>query len=276
MYNSNKYFRLSGSPFSLYGRKDENMKKKTLLSLLAALTAGSILLCSGCGVDLTSINEEDTTLSTEMETENLSDGTLQVHSIWYENDGDKLISATVTLSDEEGEIYSAATDDSGQLDTCILPGNTVLSCEITDSTGAVLASSEIIFKISSDYSELTIYTPAEDDNQCILEIPADKTDIRAAIFLTEDGQLSFVNLTPWSDSYDEETTDDASAEGEDASAEETAGEDGTAETGDAAADGGADETADAAADETTGDSADTSGDSTAVTASDETADTAGE
>ncbi|MCD8151389.1 MAG: hypothetical protein LUE92_17975 [Clostridiales bacterium] len=229
------------------------MKKKLLFSLLAALAVGSIFLCS-CTVDLTSINEGDTTLSAEIESDNLSDGTLQVHSVWYQNGGDMLTSATITFSDENGEVYSGVTDDSGKLDVCTLPGNTILTCEITDSTGGVIASSEVIFKISSDYTALTIYTPSEEDYECILEIPADKTDIRAAIFLTEDGQLSFANLTPWSDSYDEETTTDES----DASAEDEDASDGESSEGeDTASDSENTE------DETTGDSEDTSADETA-------------
>jgi len=229
------------------------MKKKALLSLLAVLTAGSVLLCSGCTVDLTSINEEDTTLSAEIETDNLSDGTLQVHSIWYQNGGDKLTSATITFSDENGEVYSGVTDDSGQLDTCTLPGNTILTCEITDSTGEVIASSEVIFKISSDYSALTIYTPSEEDNECIMEIPTDKTDLRAAIFLTEDGRLSFANLTPWSDSYEEETASEESSEEEDASTDESSeSEDASDEESSESEDASADESSeseDASADE---------------------------
>ncbi|MCC8151172.1 MAG: hypothetical protein LIO96_06885 [Lachnospiraceae bacterium] len=258
------------------------MKKKLLLSLLAAVTAGSVLFCSGCSVDLTSINEEDATLSAEIETDNLTDGTLQIHSIWYQNGGEKLTSAAITFSSGDGEIYSGVTDDSGQLDACTLPGNTILTCEVADSTGAVIASSEIIFKISSDYSALTIYTPTEEDNECILEIPTDKTDIRAAIFLTESGQLSFANLTPWSDSYDEETADtgdDASAENEDASAEgssegEDASAEGSSEGEDTSAEG--DGAAEETTEEATDNADDTSGDNTDDTSADGTTDTAAE
>ncbi|MCD8232657.1 MAG: hypothetical protein LUD14_12795 [Clostridiales bacterium] len=202
------------------------MKKKAMLSLLSVLTAGSVLLFSGCGtVDLTTINEEETTLSAEIETEDLSDGTLQVHSVWYDAEQNALASATVTFSDESGEIISAATDDSGSLESSVLPGNTVLTCEITDSTGEVIASSEIVFKISSDYTDLTIYTASgeEETSQCVLEIPADQTDLRAAIFLTEDGQISFANLTPWSDSYETDESEE-SADDETSSDEETTGD----------------------------------------------------
>ncbi len=245
------------------------MKKKAMLSLLSVLTAGSVLLFSGCGtVDLTTINEEETTLSAEMEAEDLSDGTLQVHSVWYDAEQNALASATVTFSDESGEIISAATDDSGSLESCVLPGNTVLTCEITDSTGEVIASSEIVFKISSDYTALSIYSASgeEETSQCVLEIPADQTDLRAAIFLTEDGQISFANLTPWSDSYETDESEE-STDAETSPDEETAGDE------DASSDGGASDSTDTSSDDST-DNADTSADDTADTSADEsTADT---
>lgn len=221
------------------------MKKKTITLLFALLTAGSVLLSSGCGVDLTSINEEDTTLSTEMEEEDLSDGTIQIHSVWYNTDESRLTSATVTISDESGEIFSAVTDDSGKAETCTLPANTVLTFELTDAAGTVIASSQVVFKLSSDYTDLTIYTVSEDtESERVIEIPPDQTDIRAAIFVTEDAQLSFANLTPWSDSYDTEATTEETTE-------ETSGETIEGETTDTTTEG---EAADTTAE---GESADT-------------------
>lgn len=250
------------------------MKKKILISLFAALTAGSVFLCSGCGtVDLTTINEEETTLSAEMEAEDLSDGTLQIHSIWYDTEQNILASATVTFSDEDGEIASATTDDSGNLEACILPGNTVITCEVTDSTGEVIASSEMIFKISSDYSDLTIYTSSdeEEDSQCILEIPTDQADFRAAIFLTEDGRISFANLTPWSDSYEtdasEDDTDEETSDGEDDSADGETTEEATAsDEGDSADEDSSDTSAEESSNNETDASTDENEDNTADTA----------
>ncbi|MCC8082384.1 MAG: hypothetical protein LIO80_10350 [Lachnospiraceae bacterium] len=238
------------------------MKKKKLLTLFAALTAGSVLLLGGCGVDLTAINTADTDISAELETENLTDGTILVHSVWYSSDESCLSGAVITLSSDDGELFSGTTDDSGCLEECTLPGNTTITCEITDSTGEVLAEAEIVFKLSSDYSDLTIYTSDSEaeSSQCILEIPTEKTDIRAAIFVTEDGGLIFANLTPYTesgdetdeaaDSEDEAASDDAAdssestdtqdtSDGETASeGDSTTTEDGTADGGDGAADGG--------------------------------------
>ncbi|MCD8132575.1 MAG: hypothetical protein LUE19_01820, partial [Clostridiales bacterium] len=220
------------------------------------LTAGSVLLLSGCGVDLTAINTADTDISAELETENLSDGTILVHSVWYSSDESSLSGAVITLSSDDGELFSGTTDDSGCLEECTLPGNTTITCEITDSTGELLAEAEIVFKLSSDYSDLTIYNTSDseaENSQCILEIPTEKTDIRAAIFVTEDGGLSFANLTPYTES-DDETDDAADSEDEAASDDtadgsesadtqetsdgETASEGDSTTTGDGTADGG--------------------------------------
>ncbi|MCD7982340.1 MAG: hypothetical protein LUF32_08540 [Clostridiales bacterium] len=198
------------------------MKKRKLLSLFAAMTAGSVLLLNGCGIDLTSVNTEDTTISAEMETENLSDGTIQVHSVWYDADGNSLSSAEITLSDGDTVLFEGTTDDSGSLEACTLPGNTTITCEVTDSTGETLASASVVFKLSSDYEDLTIYTLSdEEDSQCVLEIPTEKTDIRAAIFVTEDGRIAFSNLTPYTES-DETADEESSSDGEDTAEEDAA------------------------------------------------------
>jgi len=223
------------------------MKKKYLTTLFAALTAGSVLLLSGCSVDLTTINTGDTDISAELETENLSDGTIRVHSVWYSADGSKLSAASVTLSSEDGELFSGTTDDSGNLEECTLPGNTTITCEITDSSGEVIVEAEIIFKLSSDYTDLTIYTSDSEaeENPCILEIPTDKTDIRAAVFVTEDSHLSFANLTPSTESDEEtedtQTDDTADDSGESTSADDTADGSDSTDTQDTSGDGTATE-----------------------------------
>ena len=198
------------------------------------MTAGSVLLLSGCGVDLTSINTEDTTISTEMETENLSDGTIQVHSVWYDAEGNSLSSAEITLSDGGTVLFSGTTDDSGSLEACTLPGNTTITCVITDSAGESIASASVVFKISSDYEDLTIYTLSdEEDSECVLEIPAEKTDIRAAIFVTEDGRIVFSNLTPWYESDEAAEEEDSSESADTTEKDGSESSDGTADDGSA-------------------------------------------
>ncbi len=177
------------------------MKRRIVTTLLAAALAASVVL-SGCGVDLTNINEEETTLSAELEAANLSDGTLQLHVVLNDTDSARLSGVTVTFYAEEEVLFSGTTDENGLLDACTLPGNTTITCQVA-SGATVLASTDFIFKISSEYSDLTIYTvDADDDSERIAEIPATEDDIRAAIYVTEEGRLSLANLTPYQESYD--------------------------------------------------------------------------
>ena len=55
------------------------MKKKLIIILMSTIMIGSIFTLNGCGkVDLTQIGADETTLSAEMEKENLSDGWIKL------------------------------------------------------------------------------------------------------------------------------------------------------------------------------------------------------
>ncbi len=177
------------------------MKRRIVTALLAAALAAGVVL-SGCGVDLTNINEEETTLSAELEAANLSDGTLQLHVVLNDTDSARLSGVTVTFYAEEAGLLTRTTAEIGRLAAATPPRNTPITCQVA-SGATVLASTDFIFKISSEYSDLTIYTvDADDDSERIAEIPATEDDIRAAIYVTEEGRLSLANLTPYQESYD--------------------------------------------------------------------------
>ena len=197
------------------------MKKKALITLLAALTAGSFLLLSGCGTD----QPDGDALSAEAETTHFTDGTIEMHSVWYNADDSALSSAAITILDRRDEVFTGTTDEAGNLASCSLPGNTTFTCEVTDSTGSTVAEGEFIFQISDEYESLTIYPVHEGNGEHVMEIPADKTDLRVAIFVTEDGELSFVNLSPYTGS--EETSGEENA---DAAAGQTGADAGQAGT----------------------------------------------
>ena len=206
------------------------MKKKALIALLAALTAGSFLLLSGCGTDQTDIS--GSSISAEAETEHLSEGTVQMHSVWYNTDNSALAAAAITILDGREELFSGTTDEAGNLEACNLPGNTELTFQVTDSTGDTLAEGEVTFKISEDYESLTIYPVHDEDNSGhLLEISPDKTVLRAAIFITEDGDISFANLSPYNESSDgtdntgeADTTGGTADQGQDGAAADQAGQ----------------------------------------------------
>lgn len=205
------------------------MKKKAFTTLLAALAAGSFLLLSGCTADQT--DASGSSVSAEAETEHLSEGTVQMHSVWYGTDSSVLAGATVTILDGRDELFSGTTDESGNLEACNIPGNTALTFQVTGSTGDTLAEGEVTFKISEDYEALTIYpTHDEDDSEHLLEIPVDKTVLRAAIFITEDGDISFANLSPYDESSDSASTSDETDATDDADADQTQDDSATDQT----------------------------------------------
>ncbi len=199
------------------------MKKKKFLPLLAILTAGSILLLSGCNVDVTTINEGDVPIEVAVEEQNLSDGMAMLHTVWYDEAGGSLSSVDVAFYDGETLIFSGTTNDAGSLSTCALPCNTELYCSVTDMSGFPLAESDIIIKLSENYSELTVYpaeTAAVEEElvSCVIEVPVDRTNIRAAVFVTNESTINFANLTPYVEPEAEvEDPAEAAAEAEETS-----------------------------------------------------------
>ncbi len=178
------------------------MKKKRLLPLLALLTAGSMLILSGCSTDLTTINEEELSLEEEMEAQNLAEGMVMLHTVWTDVNGDDLAGVNVDFYNGDSNVYSGITEENGSLATFILPCNTELICSVTDSAGNTLAQAEIVIKLSDDFDGLSIYPPADTDDEdsiatCVLEIPSEKTNLRAAMFLTDSGIVSIANVTPY-------------------------------------------------------------------------------
>ncbi len=176
--------------------------KKKMFSAVAMLAAGCMLCMSGCSVDVTTINEEEIPLEIELEDQNLAEGMIMMHMVWYDETGDKLSQASIAFYDEDTLIYSGETTDDGNLPTCALPCNTTIYCSVTDMNGDPLAESEIIIKLSDNYTELSLYPTSYSETgeglpQCVIEVPTDKTNVRAAIFLTDDGSLSFSGLTPY-------------------------------------------------------------------------------
>ncbi len=178
------------------------MIRKKLLPLLALLTAGCVLFLSGCSVDVTTINEEEISIEAEIETQNLADGMIMLHTVWYDPDGAKLSSVDIAFYDGDTLVYSGTTNEEGVLPTCALPCNTEIFCSVSDMSGDSLAETIIIIKLSDDYSELSIYPTVgveteETTPQCVIEAPTDRTNVRAAIFLTDEGAVNFASLTPY-------------------------------------------------------------------------------
>ena len=178
------------------------MKKKKYLILIAAVTISAAFLFNGCG--LGSENSSEPTVSAE--TENLTDGDVQVHSRWYNDQNAKLASAVVAIYDGDDKIFEETTDENGNLAPYTLSANTKYRCVVTDAAGTTLAESEIIYKVSSDYPSLSVVSAGDEENRTQeINLPSDKTNVNAAIFVTADKTVSHANLT----TYTEDTTTQA-------------------------------------------------------------------
>jgi hypothetical protein len=199
------------------------MKKRIYLTLLALLTAGSVLLLNGCSLSLPEVST-DATLSSEAEI--LVDGNVQLYSRWYNSNDEKLAGAVVSFYDGKTLVFEGTTDENGMLQTEPLPGNTELTCIVTDASGSEIANTTVIYKISDSYSAITVYTIAEDSDLQQIEVPADKTILSAAIYVTEDGMISHANLTQYIETTDETSEDQTEGETSDEASEDAAPEDG--------------------------------------------------
>ena len=195
------------------------MKKRTVTLLVAAALTGCLLL-AGCTPDSdsstavsgSSYSDEEGSVSEETDTDTTvaEEGTLQAHCVWYDAEGVSLSGISVTFSNGMEILYNDSTNENGKLETFTLPGNTTLSCTVTDGNGEELASMEMQFSISSDYSDLTVYPVHTDEEEeeieeLLVEVPTEKTDVRIAFFINEDGTITIGNITVYSESYDEET-----------------------------------------------------------------------
>ena len=205
------------------------MKKKTYATLIAALTISGAFLLNGCSFDLPNQSTQASAgaeLSAEKET--LTDGQLQLYTRWYGTDGQKLAGATVTLYDGNEQLFEGTTDENGNLEMCTIPGNTELSCTVTDASGDEIAKSDILYKISDSYDNVTIYTTHGESGTQKVEVPSNKTTLSAAIYVTDNKTLSHANITEYT--ADDQTQADSTETDDSADAA----------SGDAATDGQAD------------------------------------
>ncbi len=174
------------------------MRNKKILLLISALTAGCFLFLSGCGVDLTNIAVEETTLSAEMEGEDLTEGTCQVHGIFYNTDNSPLAGASVRVLEDGNEVFSGTTDESGALEGFNVSANTPFDIIVSDASGSELAKKTIVYKLSASYEDITIYpVHTEEDKELVLEVPLQKTNMRTAFFLTDNNGLTIASASPY-------------------------------------------------------------------------------
>ncbi len=197
------------------------MKAKITLPLLAMLAAGSMLCLSGCNADVTTINEEEVPVEEAVEEENLAEGTVLFHSVWYDAEGNKLPDVNVAFYEDETLSFSGTTDENGDMEAFTLPCNTTLFCSVTDEAGNPIAESDVVIKLSDNYESIAIYPTRDVESEeetptLTIEIPTGNVNLRAGFYVTQSGTVSLANLTP----YVEPETEEAVAEETEEAAEE--------------------------------------------------------
>lgn len=246
------------------------MNKKRLSALFLGCALSAVMIFSGCGSILDEVNlmrhsedtiEEDLNLGEPVSSE---DSTIRLTSHWYNEAGEKLAGATVTITSDGSELFTGVTDENGLLATCTFPANTKILYTVTDASGAALGSSEAAYIVSEDYTVISMFTKNGESGIQKIQIPSGKTDIVAAMFIDSNKKISHSNITINRNTSAEqaETVSAEDAAAAEAPAEETAPADEAAPA-EEATDG------EAAASEETGEE-DTSADEAAD--ADETAD----
>lgn len=178
------------------------MKKKKYLILIAALSISASFLLNGCGQNNTSASSSSVELSAEVEAQTgtvknatLTDGNLQLTSRWYQADNSKLANAKLSVKADGKEIASGTIDANGSLSALTVPANKMLTCTLTDAKGTVLAESAITFRLSADYTTFSIYPTDSEKNEQTVEVPAAKTNISAAMFVSKNKTIDCANLS---------------------------------------------------------------------------------
>ena len=92
---------------------------------------------------------------------------------------------------------------------CTIPGNTELRCTVIDASGDEIAKSDILYKISNSYDNITVYTTHGESGTQKVEVPSSKTTLSAAIYVTDNKTLSHANITEYiaDDQAQADTTD---------------------------------------------------------------------
>ena len=212
------------------------MKKKTYMALIAALTISGAFLLNGCSFDLPNESPQMSTgaeLSAEKET--LTEGDLQLYTRWYGTDGQKLAGATVTIYNGNEQLFQGTTDENGNLEMCTIPGNTELRCTVSDASGNEIAKSDILYKLSDSYQEITVYTTHGESDTQKVEVPSSKTALSAAIYITDNKTLSHANITEYIANNQTQTDSTGAANGDATATDDQT--DASQQTGTTATDG---------------------------------------
>ncbi len=213
------------------------MKKRKISALLLGSVLCVSLLLSGCGSildEISFLNHSEDTQATAPEgdePETTEDTTIRLTSRWYNEAGQKLAGATVTLTADGTEVFTGVTDENGILAACTFPSNTEITYTVKDASGATLGSSNAEYIVSEEFTVISMFTTGADSSSQRIQIPSGKTDIVAAMYINSDKKIGHSNITINRDASAEqaETVTAEEAPAEEAAAEEAPAEEAPAE-----------------------------------------------
>lgn len=177
------------------------MKKKKISALLLGSVLCATLLFSGCGSildEISFLNHSEDTLTVEAEgddPETTEDTTIRLTSRWYDQAGEKLAGATVTLTADGAEVFTGVTDENGNLAACTFPSNTDITYTVKDASGATIGSSQAQYIVSEEFTVISMFTNGSGSSAQRIQIPSGKTDIVAAMYINGSQKIGHSNIT---------------------------------------------------------------------------------
>ncbi len=198
------------------------------------------LLFSGCGSildEISFLNHSEETQTTEPEgdePETTEDTNIRLTSRWYNEAGEKLAGATITLTADGTEVFTGVTDENGVLAACTFPSNTDITYTVKDASGATLGSSNAKYIVSEEFTVISMFTSGADASSQRIQIPSGKTDIVAAMYINSGKKIGHSNITINRDAAAEQaqtvTTEEAAPAAEEAAPAQEAATEATEET----------------------------------------------
>lgn len=178
-----------------------HMNKKKLTALILGCTLSAALLFSGCGSIIDEIDlgaHSENTIEEELANQSETpvsgeDATIHLASHWYNDVGEKLPGATVSIMADGAEVYTGVTDENGFLPACSFPSNTKITFTVKDASGATLGSSEAAYFVSEEYTVISMFTSQGSAQK--IQIPSGKTNIEAAMFIDSNKHIGHSNIT---------------------------------------------------------------------------------
>ena len=179
------------------------MSKKKIIPFLAAAAIGGAVALTGCSLSgpngdnaaASSAAAETTTQTADIEKKLPALEAVALTSRWYNASGSRLAGTTVTIFDGKTQLYTGQTNGEGTLDALSVPTGKNITFFLTDKAGTTIASSDILFTSSSDYSENVIVPLRDGESAQTIEIAPDSSSVIASMYIDESGIIRVSSIS---------------------------------------------------------------------------------